>query len=82
MEMIVLHSLGSLLPDSGWAGALIEAGVALSGTADSFLSAASVTKTFQAHQVTACSLYKLLQSAFSAYCTYVDEVTDPTDQEF
>ncbi len=79
MEMIVLRSLGSLLQDRGWTGALIEVGVALSVTADSFLSAASVTKTFQVHQVTACSLYKLLQSALSAYCTYVDERTDPTD---
>jgi len=29
--------------------------------------------------VTACSLYKLLQSAYSAYCTDVEEMADPTD---
>ena len=79
IEMAALRSLGSLLEDSGWTGALTEAGVASSGTVDSFLSAASVTKTRQAHQVTACSLYKLLQSAYSAYCTDVAELADPTD---
>ncbi len=79
IEMTVLHSLGSLMQNSGWTEALTEVGVASSGTADSFLSAASVTKTCQAHQVTACSLYKLLQSAYSAYCTDLDEGADPTD---
>ena len=76
IEMTALHSLGSLLEDNGWTGALAEAGVASSGTAESFLSAASVTKTRQAHQVTACSLYKLLKSAYSAY---MEELADPTD---
>ena len=79
IEMTALSSLGSLPEDSGWTGAPAEAGVASVGTADSFVSAASVTKTRHAHQVTTCSLYKLLQSAYSAYCTYVEEMTDPTD---
>jgi len=79
IEMTALSSLGSLPEDSGWTGAPAEAGVASVGTADSFVSAASVTKTRHAHQVTACSLYKLLQSAYSAYCTDVEEMTDPTD---
>ena len=75
IEITVFPSLGSFLQDSGRTGALTEAGVASSGTADPFLSAASVTKTRQAHQVTACSLYKLLKSAYS---TYVEELADPT----
>ena len=33
IEMAALRSLGSLLKDSGWTGALVEAGVASSGTA-------------------------------------------------
>jgi len=77
--MTALRSLGSLPEDSGWTAALTEARVASVGTADSFLSAASVTKTRHAHQVTACSVYKLLQSAYSAYCTDVEEMADPTD---
>ncbi len=78
LEMTLERSLSSLLQDSGWTAALIEAGVTSSATVDSFLSAASVTKTCQSHQVTACTLYKLLQSAYFAYCTDVDEGVDPT----
>jgi len=81
IEMTALSSLGSLPEDSGWTGALTEVRVASVGTADSFLSAASVTKTRQAHRVTACSLYKLLQSAYSACCTDVEEMSDPLHQE-
>lgn len=74
--MTAPRSLGSLFKDSDWTGALAEAGVASSGTAESFLSTASVTKIRQAHQVTACSLYKLLKLAYSAY---MEELADPTD---
>ena len=49
IEMNVLRSLGSLLQDSGWTGALTEAVVATSGTAISFLSVVSITKTRQPH---------------------------------
>ena len=58
----------SLLRDSGWTSTLSEAGVASSGTAESFLVASSVTQTRQAHQVTACSLYKLMEAAYNHYC--------------
>ena len=68
IEMAALRSIGTLLQDSGWTGALVEAGMASSGTADSFLSAASVTRIRQMHQVTACSLYKLLKAAYTDYC--------------
>ncbi|KAK5852480.1 hypothetical protein PBY51_023945 [Eleginops maclovinus] len=61
IEMAALKSIGTLLQESGWTGALVEAGVASSGTAESFLSAASITETRQAHQITACSLYQLLK---------------------
>lgn len=76
IEMAALRSLGSLLKDSGWTGALVEAGVASSGTADSFLSVSSVTRTRQMHQVTACSLYKLLKSAYNSYCTKQTDVNE------
>lgn len=68
IEMAALRSIGTLLQDSGWTGALVEAGVTSSGTADSFLSAASVTRTRQAHQITACSLYTLMKRAYTDYC--------------
>ena len=52
--MAVLKSVGSLLQDSRWTSALVEVAVASSGTAKSYLSASSVTRTRQAHQFTAC----------------------------
>ena len=53
IEMAVLKSLGTQLEDSGWTSAIVEAGLASPGTAESFLTASSVTKTRQAHQITA-----------------------------
>ena len=73
IELAALRSIGTLLWDSGWTGALFEAGVASSGTAESFLSAASITRTRQANQVTASSLYKLLKSAYADYCSQIGE---------
>ena len=67
IEMAALRSLGTLLKDSGWTGALVEAGVASSGTAESFLSASSVTRTRQVHQVTACRIYMLQKEAYEYY---------------
>ena len=63
--MDALRTLGDLLESSGWTGALVQAGVATSDTADSFLKAAHVACTRQAHQVIVSSLYLLLQNAFS-----------------
>ena len=65
IEMTAFRSLGTLLADSGWTGALVESGIASSGTAESFLSASSVTRTRQMHQVTACCLFKLLLDAYN-----------------
>ena len=73
IEMAALRSLGTLLQDSGWTGALVEAGVASSGTAESFLSASSVTRTRQIHQVTACCLYMLQKEAYEYYCREENE---------
>ena len=39
IKMAALKSIGTLLRDSGWTGALVEAGIASPGTADSFLTA-------------------------------------------
>ena len=64
VEMAALRSIGTLLRDSGWTSAIVEAEVASSGTAESYLSASSVTRTRQAHQITACSLYTLMKKAY------------------
>ncbi|KAK6196169.1 hypothetical protein SNE40_001446 [Patella caerulea] len=65
--MASLRSIGTLLQDSGWTSAIVEANVASPGTPESFLSASSVTKTRQAHQITACSLYELIRKAYNDF---------------
>ena len=76
--MNALRSLGSILQNSGWTAALTEAWLASFGTSNSFLSAKSITKTRQANQVTACSLYKLKKLAYSIY---LEELVDPTEMK-
>ena len=67
IEMAAFKVLGEWLETSGWTHALSQAEVASSGTADSFLKASHVTKTRRAHQVTACSLFILLHTAYNEY---------------
>ena len=62
--MAIWNTLGDYLESSGWTAALIQAGIASSGTADSFLKAAHLTRTRHAHQVSALALSKLQQDAF------------------
>ena len=63
-EMTFLKVIGDWLEGSGWTVALADANAATLGTAESLLKAASVTRPLRAHQVTACSLYLLLKSAY------------------
>ena len=49
IEMAALKTIGDWLKDSGWSLALSEADIPSSGTADSFLHAAHVTKTRSTH---------------------------------
>ena len=74
IEMAAFKSIGTLLQSSGWTGALVEADLATSVTAESYLHASSVARTRQMHQVTACSLYKRLKEAYSYYCNNDDGV--------
>ena len=67
IELAALKTLGNLLKSSGWTSALVQAGVATAGTADSFLTAAHITRTRHAHQVTACVLYQALEEAHQEY---------------
>ena len=45
IELAGLKTLGDLLKSSGWTSALVQAGVATAGTADSFLTASHITRT-------------------------------------
>ena len=72
IEMATLKLLGDWLEDSGWTNALVQADIASSGTANSIIHASHITKTRHAHQVTAASLYTLLQQAYSEDCTSDD----------
>ena len=68
IEKAVLDMAGNLLEDSGWIEILVRANIATSGTANSFLKAAHITKTRHAHQITSCGLYMLLDEAHREYC--------------
>lgn len=65
IEMALWSLCGDLLAASGWTAALTEAGIASTGTSDSFLRVAHLTKTRRAHQITAVALHKLQQIAFA-----------------
>ena len=72
-ENASFNTLGDILDCSGWTEALVQAGVATPGTADSFIKAAHVTRTRWAHQVTASVLYLLRQKGYTQYCDELDE---------
>ena len=65
--MTALKVLGDLLEKSGWTNALVLSGLSSMGTAESHLKASHVTRTRRAHQVTASSLYILLNQAYGNY---------------
>ena len=73
IEMAALKTLGNLLDGSGWTSALVQAGVATPGTADSFLKAAQVTRTRRARYVTASTLHILRQEAYTKYVNELEE---------
>ena len=54
-----------------------NAAVATQGVADSFLAASHLTRTRQAHQVTAASLYVLMSKGYEEYLAKVDGSEQP-----
>lgn len=64
IEMTMWKTYDDYLEGSGWTNVLTQAGIASSGTADSFLKASHLTRTRHAHQVTALALAKLQEDAF------------------
>uniref|UniRef100_UPI00358DF98B uncharacterized protein isoform X2 n=1 Tax=Myxine glutinosa TaxID=7769 RepID=UPI00358DF98B len=67
IKMTLLKALGDLLGSSGWTSAIVQADIATPRTADSFLKATHVKRTARAHQVTACTLHKLLHEYYTNY---------------
>ena len=65
--------LGDWLEESGWTSALVQADIAGTETADSFIKASHTMKTRHAHQVTAASLRVILERAYSEYTSQSDE---------
>ena len=72
IEMNAFKMLGDLLVSSRWTGALTQANIATSGTADSYLKVSHLTRTRHAHQVTASALYVLLHKAYTEYCSSLE----------
>jgi len=65
--LAIWKTFGDYLNGSGWTNALVQVGIASSGTADSFLKVSHLTRTRHAHQVTALALAKLQDDAFMQY---------------
>ena len=68
------------MKDSGWVSALVQANVASTGTADWLIKVSHVTKTRNAHQITAASLHTLLHRAYAEYVSEVGPDALPLDQ--
>ena len=75
IEFAALTTIGDWLEDSGWTSALVEANVASAGIADSFLKGSHISRTRHAHQVTASSLFILMNEAYSHYTASLDQGT-------
>uniref|UniRef100_A0A1X7T7W9 Tesmin/TSO1-like CXC domain-containing protein n=1 Tax=Amphimedon queenslandica TaxID=400682 RepID=A0A1X7T7W9_AMPQE len=75
--MAGLKVIGEWLEDSGWVEALVQAKVASSGIADSFVKVTHVTRTRHAHQVTASSLHILLKKSYGQYKASVEPGNQP-----
>ena len=68
IEMAVLRMLGHWLDGSGWVHCLVQANVATSGVADSFLHGNHVKRTRYAHIVTAATLFICRHQSYIHYC--------------
>lgn len=81
IEMAYLKAVGQWLEGSGWTDSLVDAGLVGSGTADSFLKGAHVTRTRRAHEVTACALQMLLTQSYQGYLSDLPEREEPCSME-
>ena len=72
IEMVMLEILRDWLQESGWTVVLKKANLNNPGVVESFLSDSHVKRSRYAHEVTACSLYILLNMAFTEQNEYED----------
>ena len=72
IEMVMLEILGDWWQESGWTVVLKKANLNNPGVVESFLSDSHVKRSRCAHEVTACSLYILLNMAFTEQNEYED----------
>ena len=72
IEMAAFSNIGGWLEDSG----STKANIAPAGTAQSFLNGTHVSRTRHAHQVTAYSLYILIQRAYNKYLDNLEQNAD------
>ena len=63
--MALWNTVGDILQDSGWVNVLVEAEILSSGTADTLLKVAHLTKTRHFHQVTLLALFNLQMIAYA-----------------
>jgi hypothetical protein len=59
--MAAFRMSGHWLEGSGWVQSLIQAGIATSGVAESFIGCSHVKRTRHVHTVTAAALYILMR---------------------
>ena len=77
-DLAALTTFGEWLEDTGWTSALAEANAALVGIAEAFLKSSHI-----AHKVTASSLLKLMNEAYSQLTDFPDQATHiPTFEEW
>ena len=69
-KMALWNTLGDILEESGWTAELVEAEVASSGTAESFLKVSHLTWTRHAYQLTLLTIQKLQQESFMQFEGY------------
>ena len=82
VEIAAFKALGVLLDGTGWVNTLVNADIASTGTADSFLKVSHLARTRRAHQVTAAALYILQQQAYDAFkASTQDSTTTPLSFE-
>ena len=66
IEMAMWKTYGDFMQQSGWIAAIIQAGVASSGSANAVIGCSHLTRTRHVHQVSALALARLQNDAFQA----------------
>ena len=79
IEKMLWEVNGTWFDGSGWTTAITNSRVASSGVAQSFIGVSHITRTRYMHQVSALTLYLLLNQAYDHYITSTPTTDDPND---